>query len=168
MIIKKIIYAFQGNITHLLVKDNHLVSVGNEFNQRMGINVRIKIYSVDDKQLVHTLPLTKPVKCIKFFEIFDNNGRIEGIAIALQDEITLLIIKQVKFVLEYIKADLKYVQSQCQNRRKRSITSIDITRSGIMAAGLDTGDIAIWKINTLAGNCRVALVIINVFDRQID
>ncbi len=37
-----------------------------------------------------------------------------------------------------------------------------------MAAGLDTGDIAIWKINTLAGNCRVALVIINVFDRQID
>ncbi len=49
MIIKKIIYAFQGNITHLLVKDNHLVSVGNEFNQRMGINVRIKIYSVDDK-----------------------------------------------------------------------------------------------------------------------
>jgi len=37
-----------------------------------------------------------------------------------------------------------------------------------MAAGLDTGDIAVWRINLQTGDCRVALVIINVFDRPID
>ena len=45
---------------------------------------------------------------------------------------------------------------------------MDITKSGIMAAGLDSGDIAIWRVNLQTGECRVALVIINVFDRSVD
>ena len=44
MIIKKIIYAFQGNITHLLANDRLFVSVGNEYNQRLGFSVKVKIF----------------------------------------------------------------------------------------------------------------------------
>ena len=44
MMIKKIIYAFQGNITHLLANDNLFVSVGNEYNQRLGFSVKVKIF----------------------------------------------------------------------------------------------------------------------------
>ena len=52
MMIKRVIYAFQGSVTHLSVKDNCLVGVGNEYNQRMGLGIRLKMYSVADKQLI--------------------------------------------------------------------------------------------------------------------
>ena len=37
-----------------------------------------------------------------------------------------------------------------------------------MAAGLDMGDIGIWRVDLQTGECRVALVIVNVFERSVD
>lgn len=58
----------------------------------MGLGIRLKMYSVADKQLIQTVPLTKLVKQLKFFEILDDKTKVNGIAIALHDEIMLLII----------------------------------------------------------------------------
>lgn len=65
----------------------------------MGLGIRLKMYSVKDKQLIQTVPLTKVVKQLKFFEITDHKSKVDGVAIALHDEIMLLIIQPINFVL---------------------------------------------------------------------
>lgn len=59
--------------------------------------------------LLHTVPFSKPVKFIKFFKIVENNTEIDAIAVAIQDEISLIILRKSSAVVEIIKADLKYV-----------------------------------------------------------
>lgn len=80
-------------------------------------------------------------------------------------ELVLMFFTKVTSVLEFIKADLKLVQEKCKPRRKRNIQCFDVSRQGWLCAGLDTGDIAIWKVNLQTGQCAIMQVIQTDFDR---
>ena len=61
MLLKRIIYAFQGNTTHLVEQASHLVCVGNDLSQRLGVQAQIKVYN-QAKDLIKTIAVSKPVK----------------------------------------------------------------------------------------------------------
>jgi hypothetical protein len=44
MMLLKIIYAYQGNITHLLAGPDYFLSIGHDFTSRSGLHAQLKIF----------------------------------------------------------------------------------------------------------------------------
>ena len=70
MMLKKIIYAFQGKIMHLLVNDNFIAIIGYDFTSRLGLHAQLKVFDSETKKLQNTISISKPVKQTKIFQIF--------------------------------------------------------------------------------------------------